>query len=627
MRSTPLVEPREPGRDRPFHFRGAALPLIFLVLAGTAALAIDLPRDAYSPKSDESTYVAMALSLAKDGNLTYERADLTRFWEIYGTGPQGIFLKRGSRPALRASSHWPFISVVRRPATDRLFFGKPLLYAIAAVPFVWLAGLNGLALMNVCLLAAMIWSGVRALRPASEPGAAVLFASAFFGASVVLIYAAWLTPEILNCACAFFAYRLWTSAVWNDAVGARGRRWRLGAALVLLGLLTYSKPPYALLVGPLFAWALFKRRVLEAFVIGALSASVAAGMFGLNALVTGEANYQGGDRKTFYGQFPFDAPDGTFATRGLRMTTNDVDSPFASGFLPMLGANSIYFLVGRDFGFVPYFFPGVVVIAVFLRRRQEHAPARWMILAGVAGSALALLLLVPTSWSGGGGPPGNRYFLPVYCTLFFLSGRAVSRRAGLLAWLGGVLFIGQMLTSPLAAARFTYTYSQEGLLRALPVELTMINDLPIGLAKDRARVPYSANGQQMLLYLLDDQAYPPEGDAFWVRGGGRADVIVRTGVAFDRLHVTLTTPIANTVRISAGGGSRTLQLDRDVRYELQLPARTVAQVGGSVGALLQIRPSRSFVPHLVNPPSGDGRALGVLVRVSPVPATGVGDGQ
>ena len=39
-----------------------------------------------------------------------------------------------------------------------------------------------------------------------------------------------------------------------------------------------------------------------------LSAAAVGGWFAVNAAVTGEFNYQGGDRKTFYGSFPFESP-------------------------------------------------------------------------------------------------------------------------------------------------------------------------------------------------------------------------------------------------------------------------------------------------------------------------------
>src|SRR5476651_1355930 len=98
---------------------------VLLVIALAAALSVDVVKTGYGVKGDEATYVSMALSLAYDHDLTYERRDLDRFVGLYRSGPDGIFLKKGTDR--RAGS---------------LYFAKPLHYAIVAAPFVRLLGLN-----------------------------------------------------------------------------------------------------------------------------------------------------------------------------------------------------------------------------------------------------------------------------------------------------------------------------------------------------------------------------------------------------------------------------------------------------------------------------------------------------
>jgi hypothetical protein len=56
----------------------------------------------------------------------------------------------------------------------------------------------------------------------------------------------------------------------------------------------------------------------------------------------------------------------------------------------------------------------------------------------------------------------------------------------------------------------------------------MANDLPVMLAgPTRARIPYGHN-PTMLLYFLDQNAFPPESPGMWVSGGRRTDVSLRT---------------------------------------------------------------------------------------------------
>src|SRR5262249_55310455 len=188
-------------------------------------------------------------------------------------------------------------------------------------------------------------------------------------------------------------------------------RWAdlLGAALI--GSVIYSKPPHALLIVPPVLWAGWRRRVVDGFLIGAVAVVVAAGWFGVTALNSGEFNYQGGDRKTFYSVFPFDgsSPDVWGSEQAKEMVTNDSDAEnVLQDFPHRFTTNVEYFLIGRHFGFVPYFFPGVVAILLWIASAERLRMWRVLTFLAVAGSAALLLLLLPFSWSGGGGPPGGR---------------------------------------------------------------------------------------------------------------------------------------------------------------------------------------------------------------------------
>ena len=83
----------------------ALIGVILLVVALAAAISVDVVRTAYDIKGDESTYVAMTLSLAYDGDLSYQRRDLERFWGLYKQGPEGVFLKRGKQFRMRVRAH------------------------------------------------------------------------------------------------------------------------------------------------------------------------------------------------------------------------------------------------------------------------------------------------------------------------------------------------------------------------------------------------------------------------------------------------------------------------------------------------------------------------------------------
>src|SRR6185295_8400250 len=158
-------------------------------------------------------------------------------------------------------------------------------------------------------------------------------------------------------------------------------------AAVLLGIATYSKPPtHALLVAPIVLWWWWRRRFARGIIVGLVAVAAAAALFGITALQTGEFNYQGGDRKTFYGSFPFDASGVNAWDRAKEMSTNDSDAAnILDAFWTHFFHNTWYFVAGRHFGFVPYFFPGVVAIALWLASRERAQPWRaFIVLAVVA---------------------------------------------------------------------------------------------------------------------------------------------------------------------------------------------------------------------------------------------------
>ena len=594
------AEPRRPDV-------GVVVTAAMLVVGCGAALSIDVVRTTYGLKGDEATYVAMALSAAYDGDLAYEAQDVERFYQIYHDGPQGIFLKRGGGD---------------RRSEDRLYFGKAYIYSVLAAPFVRVAGLNGMLAFHVVLLSGAVLLGYLFLAAHSPRRLSLAYTLGFLGVSIVPVYAVFLTSEIFHVAGVFYAYFLWfyKDVAPRDADGVAARLrggWTDVAAAVILGLVTFSKPLNVLLIGPpvLVAWG--RRRFRAGLVMGMVFALTVTAGFAINAFITGDVIYQGGDRKTFYGTFPFEHEGATFGDLGIGMSTNEVvvEEPLEpAGFLRLLGTNLWYFVAGRHFGFLPFFFPGIVAVWLFLRERANRTLRGWLIVCTVAATALGTIIYMPYTWSGGGGPSGNRYFLSIYPALFFITPRLASFGPVAVSWLGGGLFMAHILMNPFVSAKQPYLSVEDGLLRALPVELTMVNDLPINLDAPRARVQYG--DPAVLLYYLDHNAYRPEPPGVWVAARQRADIIVRAGAPIERATLTLMSRVPNTVEVSLGGATRRVDLAPGVRREVTLQPDGV-YARHSWAYLLSVRSEAGFVPRLVEPGSRDSRYLGVAVQLTP----------
>ena len=160
---------------------------------------------------------------------------------------------------------------------------------------------------------------------------------------------------------------------------------------VLLGLATYSKPvPNVFLVAPPVLYFWWRRDWLHGLKRrrgrGRSSRRL---FFGLTAAISGEFNYQGGDRKTITAtpdpaqpDFPFDAPDATWERFPSQVATDGSaalgSAHTSAGVRTGSCTTSQYFVFGRHFGFLPYYFPG---------RRGDRPVAVLALRAGIPGAS------------------------------------------------------------------------------------------------------------------------------------------------------------------------------------------------------------------------------------------------
>jgi hypothetical protein len=580
----------------------AALVLLALALV-VASVAVDLPRASGREFwGDSATYYAMAWSLARDFDLRYEARDLERVRLEYPGGPQGLFLKKSSGGlTLDAAGGFPWVRRVR-PEEARLYYAKAFLYPLVAAPLVATLGTRGLTLANGVLLALALALATSILRRRAFGAWSVAGAAVMILATVAPVYLVWPSPEILGLTLA-------TAGLWAWASG------RPILSAVLFGAAGYLKPPNLLMAAPLgfepllpppgerlFAPGLV-RRVGEAARRGVVLVGAAGLLYAANLAVTGELNYQGGARKTFYDRFPCDQNGTTFDSAGAWMTTNQL-GPLVEGqdaalvteqsgparkraeleesFLRNLG----YFWVGRFGGALGYFFPAVLALGVFLVRGPRDR-AGWLAVSAIVISWIAYLRIIPDNWYGGGGTLGNRYFLNVLpAFLFVLPRRRLALVAGASAAAAGV-FLAPLFLSPVHHSLRPGDHATRGAWRYLPAELTMLNDLSVFTESWRKKRPFGfvgnaqrpADADAFFLYFMDDGTHGREEwngrTGFWLRGGARAEIVLR---AFDlapveRVVLRLTGgPIGDTVDARLGWHGERVRLSPGQTREIELTA-------------------------------------------------------
>jgi hypothetical protein len=509
---------------------------------------------------DGATYHSMAWSLATDGDLRYEARDLLRVQREMDMGPEGLFLKR-TAGGWGFGAGFPWIHRVQAPERQQpLYFAKAFAYPVAAAPFVKLFGTRGLLLCNVAFLGVALFCAYLELRRHATPAWSLAATASLFLASVTPLYLLWPAPEIFNLGVIAAALVLWR------------RGWVVAAGL-LLAVAIYSKPynmwlALPLGLAPLLGWreredappyAGWLARLLEAAKRTAVVVLGTLALFGANVLVTGEMNYQGGERKTFYGDFPFERKgdrDVTFGNSGITMSTNTVgpkvegqDAPERGAEPPRSGAElrasflrSLWtFWIGRFGGAAPYFLACVAAVVLFLAAGPRERFA-WLALVPLVVSYLFYIGMIPDNWYGGSGTVGNRYFLNLLPLAIFLVPRGRAPWVAGAGLVGAAVFTGPILAAPLTHSLRPGHHALAATFRALPAELEMLNDLavfaerwrwkkPFGDTEGDAHKHWPADPKAYYLYFPDDGTYGKEvrdgEEGFWLRAGASAEVFLR----------------------------------------------------------------------------------------------------
>ena len=303
----------------------------------------------------------------------------------------------------------------------------------------------------------------------------------------------------------------------------------------------------------------------------------------------------------------------------------------------MFPRNLVYFVIGRHTGFAAYYFPGFVALLGFLVAWRQQTAWGWLTLAGGVGSAIALMLYMPFTYSGGGGPVGNRYFLGVYPVFLFLTPALTRPWLAVATAAVSAMFVMPVLSNPFFSSFHPGEHTKSGLYRYLPLELSLVNDLPVNVSPSRSRQPLGGV-PPISGYFMDDNAFNREGDAFWVRGESRADILLRAPAPLEssaageqphplrvpRMEIMLETgPKPNHVTIRTGAVAQEIDIPANDRRTIILPMGEglpykpyPANPTNYVYAI-SFETTTGFIP-LFETGARDNRFLGVFVRMTPL---------
>ena len=354
-------------------------------------------------------------------------------------------------------------------------------------------------------------------------------------------------------------------------------------------------------------------------------------------------NYQGGERKTFYGLFPEEvAPDGrkvTFGNSGFWMTTDQLgpavegrDAATARTGPPRppreiqasFLRNLYYFWIGRFGGALGYYLPAVVALVVLLAR-GPRTRAAWLAFASLVVSWLFYIRIIPDNWYGGGGTIGNRYFLNLLPLLVVMVPAGTEWIVAAAA-LASAVFLGPVWMHPIRHALRPGDHAMSAPFRALPAELTMLNDLSVFTEPGRKKVPYGdtegdphrnwpADPKAFYLYFLDDGTYGKETldgvEGFWLGGAEPAEVVLRALEPVRRLHVRATGgPIGDHVTVRACGLEQSVEVGAGETREIVCLLGPGFPYYDTFLTLLRVQSARG------QSPPGDLRPRGAFVSIA-----------
>ena len=590
----------------------AAIFLIFAFFLGFS-LSVNLPAIHQGFLfADQATYYSITQSLARDGDIEYTKRDLIRYEHDFPARPLGLFLKKGK--------------------DDKLFYAKSFAYPLFAAPFVRIFGPNGAIVFHSLLLLLLLLMGHAYFSLSNSSTLSLITVISFLFASVAWVYCLWISPDFFNLFLVFTILFLWLykhkieESANPDIKPGKIRSflqsdWSDYLAGVLIGIAVFSKPPNVVLLGPIFLYLLIKRKFLKTSLI-IFCFLITSGLFwGTNYMITGEWNYQGGERKTFLFSYPLEKADITFDS--IKTQEMTADGYAQKHFLPakFIPYNFFYYFFGRFTGIAWYFFPAFFFLILFFLGKKRFL--RWLILGTIFAEILIYIVLMPDNYGGGGGTLANRYFLNIFPLFLFLpqEKRKISDFA--VIWIAAAIFIAPIIISPYSHSHYPSTHVKRFPYKALPIEMTLVNNFATNTNPWAFRQEVGTQPNIGWLHFVDDNFYrrmkesEVEKRGFWTRGPYTAEMILKTYYPVKRLDVhLLNNPrMRNEITVQVRSQKKRITLGTKQRGTLSFSPLKAFKIKSLYLYRIKIGASKGSIPYYESETSKERRFLGVFFEI------------
>jgi len=557
--------------------------VLFLLFIIFFSFATDLPKAKKGGFfSDESSYFSILQSLAFDGDLEYTRADIVRIREKFWVGPMGIFL--------------------RKSTDGRLYYAKSFVYPLAAAPFFRLFGTHGILLANGLMIFFVLLMGFMLLRQHHDPGKSFFFTVAYLFSSITFIYIWWITADLfnffVNFTALFFFFYQFKKPAWNSLAG------------VFFALAVFSKPNNLLHIGILFLLLMYQKNWRKFIVLALVCLLMLSGLLYFGYAQTGAINFMGGERRSFYGNFPLERPDFEFSS-GIPMSSDTYWNRFYLS--PAIAlSNLFYYIFGRFTGMIIYFPSAVFLFLLFFFQKKK--PEDWFLLAAIGAAVCFYILVTPDNYFGGGGSLGNRYFFNVFPLFFFLGYRQRTFKFSLLPVIAAVVFLAPVFMDGMlhsASPRFPGSGFP---CKFFPPEKTQFSTLP---SNTNPRAFNRRIAEKYTLFFLNDNYNPLEGELFWSYADKELELFLLAPRQVKTFYVQLKNiPLANQVRFQIEHKIQRVFLAADSMRGITFSHVPGLRLNHRYLYHIRIKSQRSYCPYFATGKSLDQRWLGVQTHIA-----------
>lgn len=550
------------------------LPVLFYT---GAAIILDPGRlEGAYPDADLTGYLA-AMSIARDGDLTYTREDSDRYLREYGSRP---FPFRVLQKRMMNSSG---------QFTDYYAFYYPETFLFAVVPLIALFGFRGWLLFHVLLVLAIYIAGWLYYRGKEKDALSPAINSVVYF-TLIPLPVLFLLPShhlFLLSVCTFFLL-------------CGLKRWPVLSAIFLA--LAYSSQPCALIFGliPVGYWQMSKgangeHRPIPRFVVAAILALFA--VWGAERLMYPVSSVSD----------PRWITDGAHAALdGIWDTLPDASSYLWSAPEPQ---RIIDFLLGRNSGFFIYAFAaGALLLSSVWMLRDSLIRIAWLFVI----LYLALVSFIHTS-SWNAQSIAHDFWVLLAALPYFLLPLIRPKSFFVSVAILSAFFAGPLLVNPLGAIANRADFSFSFPYKFLPVEVSLAGRA--GITKESEHRLDFSGGR---IYFLDDNFYK-ENNYFWLRGESKMEFLLEISPAQNVAMEFRNGVLENKITLKFQESEEVIRLTTAElkRVDLSRHLKAHTPYEGKIYVHGEMKTNAGYVPGLLSRDNPDYRFLSCQVQLNP----------